>query len=153
MRKAAVRYNARLGGRRAQRKSDLREALAAFSDAGVEARLTVSESSTDAAEQARKAITEGCDTIFACGGDGTIHDVLQGMAGKRVSLGIVPMGTANALGPDLGFPHEPAKAVRAVIDGEHRRIALGRLQALGLEGKPKILYFTVAVGIGVDAHL
>lgn len=153
MRKAALLYNARAGGRRGQRKSDLHEALAALSDAGVEASLTVTQSSADAAEQARKAVVEGCDAIFACGGDGTIHDVLQGVAGTRVALGVVPMGTANALAHDLGLPLEPAKAVRAVIDGEHRRVALGRLQARGVDGKPTILYFTVAVGIGVDAHL
>jgi len=153
MRKVALLYNARSGGRRTQRKSDLREALSVLGDAGVEAAITVTESSSDAAEQARKAIAEGCDTVFACGGDGTIHDVLQGMAGTRVALGVVPMGTANALAHDLGLPLEPAKAVRAVIDGEHRRVALGRLQAIGLDGKPTTLYFTVAVGVGVDAHL
>jgi diacylglycerol kinase (ATP) len=153
MRKAALLYNARSGGRRAQRKSDLQGALSVLADAGIEASITVTQSSADAAEQARKAIADGCDTVFACGGDGTIHDVLQGMAGTRVVLGVVPMGTANALAHDLGLPLEPAKAVRAVIDGEHRRVALGRLHALGLDGKPATLYFAVAVGIGVDAHL
>jgi diacylglycerol kinase (ATP) len=153
MRKAALLYNHRSGGRRAERKSDLRGVMAVLADAGVEAGLIVTQSSSDAAEQARKAITEGCDTVFACGGDGTIHDVLQGMAGTRVALGIVPMGTANALAHDLALPLDPAKAVRAVIDGEHRRIALGRLQTKGLDGKPAFRYFTVAVGVGVDAHL
>lgn len=153
MRKAVLLYNQRSGGRRAERKSDLRGVQAVLSDAGVEADLIVTQSSSDAAEQARKAITEGCDTVFACGGDGTIHDVLQGMAGTRVALGVVPMGTANALAHDLGLPLNPAKAMRAVIDGEHRRIALGRLQATGLDGKPTFRYFTVAVGVGVDAHL
>jgi diacylglycerol kinase (ATP) len=153
MRKAALLYNARSGGRRAERKSDLRDVLAVLADAGVEAGLTVTQSSADAAEQARKAITEGCDTVFACGGDGTIHDVLQGMAGTRVALGVIPMGTANALAHDLGLPLKPSKAVRAMIDGEHRRIALGRLQTQGLDGKPTIRYFTVGVGVGVDAHL
>jgi YegS/Rv2252/BmrU family lipid kinase len=153
MRKAALLYNARSGGRGAERESDLREALAILCDAGVEASITVTQSSADAAEQARKAVVAGCDTVFACGGDGTIHDILQGMAGTRVALAVIPMGTANALAHDLGLPLEPVKAVRAVIDGEHRRIALGRLQATGLEGNPTTRYFTVAVGVGVDAHL
>jgi diacylglycerol kinase (ATP) len=153
MRKAALLYNARSGGRRAQRDSDLRDSLSVLAGAGVEASVIVTQSSADAAQQARKAIIEGCDTIFACGGDGTIHDILQGMTGTRVALGVVPMGTANALAHDLGLPLEPARAVRAVIDGEHRRIASGRLQVLGLDGKPTIRYFAVAVGIGVDAHL
>jgi YegS/Rv2252/BmrU family lipid kinase len=153
MRKAALLYNARSGGRRAERESDLREALAILANAGVEASVTITQSSADAAEQARKAIVAGCDTVFACGGDGTIHDVLQGMAGTRVALAVIPMGTANALAHDLGLPLEPVKAVRAVIDGEHRRIALGSLQATGFDGNPTTRYFTVAVGVGVDAHL
>src|ERR1700757_3922089 len=97
MRKAALLYNARSGGRRAQRDSDLRDSLSVLAGAGVEASVIVTQSSADAAQQARKAIIEGCDTIFACGGDGTIHDILQGMMGTRVALGVVPMGTANAL--------------------------------------------------------
>jgi diacylglycerol kinase (ATP) len=153
MRKAALLYNSRSGGRRSQRQSDLRSALKILTEAGVDASLTLTTSSADAAEQARKAIAAGCDTVFACGGDGTVHDVLQAMAGTRVALGVIPMGTANALAHDLGLPLEPALAVRAALDGELRRIALGRVQAQGFNGNPTIRYFTVAVGIGVDAHL
>ena len=153
MRKAVFLYNARSGGRRSQRQSDMQSALKILADAGVEASLVLTQSSADAAEQARKAILEGCDAVFACGGDGTIHDVLQGMAGTRVALAIVPMGTANALAHDLGFPLEPSEAVRAALDAEPRRIALGRVQVRGFNGDLVTRYFTVAVGVGVDAHL
>jgi diacylglycerol kinase (ATP) len=153
MRKAALLYNSRSGGRRGQRQADLQGALKILADAGVEATLTLTQSSDDAAEQARKAIAGGCDTVFACGGDGTVHDVLQAMAGTRVALGVIPMGTANALAHDLGLPLQPARAVRAALEGERRRIALGRVQVRGFDGNPVTRYFTVAVGIGVDAHL
>jgi YegS/Rv2252/BmrU family lipid kinase len=153
MRKAALLYNSRSGGRRAQRQSDLQEVLRILAEAGVEATLTLTQSSADAAEQARKAIADGCDTVFACGGDGTVHDVLQAIAGTRVALGVIPMGTANALAHDLGLPLEPSRAVRAVLDGELRRVAVGRVQVQGFDGKSALRYFTVAVGIGVDAHL
>jgi diacylglycerol kinase (ATP) len=96
---------------------------------------------------------EGCDTVFACGGDGTVHDVLQAVAGTRVALGVIPMGTANALAHDLGLPLDPADAARAALQAEQRRIALGRVQVCDFEGNPLTRYFTVAVGIGVDAHL
>ena len=153
MRKAVLLYNARSGGRRSQRQSDLQSALKILLDAGVEASLVLTQSSADATEQARKAILEGCDTVFACGGDGTIHDVLQGMAGTRVALGIIPMGTANALAHDLRLPLEPSEAVRAALDAEPRRIALGRVQVRGFDQDFVTRYFTVAVGVGVDAHL
>jgi diacylglycerol kinase (ATP) len=153
MRKAALLYNPRSGGRRSQRRADLEASLAILRKAGVEASLTLTQSRDDAAEQARQAIAGGCDTIFACGGDGTVHDVLQGMAGSQAVLAVLPMGTANALAHDLGLPLRPVAAARAALTGEPRRIALGRVEYRDLQGHPGARYFTVAVGIGVDAHL
>ena len=60
-----------------------------------------------AGERARQAILAGCDTIFACGGDGTIHNIVQVLAGTHVALAVLPMGTANALAHDLGLPLDP----------------------------------------------
>jgi YegS/Rv2252/BmrU family lipid kinase len=153
MRKAALLYNARSGGGRRQRDTDLNRMLKALEAAGVEATLVRTQSSADAAEQARQAIGRGCDTVFACGGDGTVHDVLQGMAGSQAALGVVPMGTANSLAHDLRLPRDPARAVRVAVQTEPSRIALGRVTVNGPLGAPVTRYFTVAVGIGVDAHL
>src|SRR5690242_9231482 len=123
MRKATLLYNARSGGQRKQREHDLREVLKILTEAGVEVSLSRTQSSTDAAEQARQAILAGSDTIFACGGDGTVHDVLQGVAGSRVAIGVIPMGTANALAHDLRIPIDPAKAAHAALEGAPRRLA------------------------------
>ncbi len=153
MRKAALLYNARSGGARKLRDNDLNGILKLLETAGVDATLVRTQSSADAAEQARQAILRGCDTVFACGGDGTIHDVLQGMVGSEAALGVVPMGTANSLAHDLGLPRDPARAVRAALKAKPRRIALGRVTVNGPLGAPVTRYFTVAVGIGVDAHL
>jgi len=153
MRKAVLLFNERSGGRRNHRENDLRSALQHLCDAGVACSLVRTQSSADAAEQARIAVGEGCDTVFACGGDGTVHDVLQGMVGSQAALGVVPLGTANALAHDLGIPLDPARAVRAVLSGEPRRIAVGKVQARGMDGAAVSRHFTVAVGIGVDAHL
>jgi YegS/Rv2252/BmrU family lipid kinase len=153
MRKAALLYNPQSGGRRSERKDDLQSVLKILTEGGVEVGLVPTSSSADASEQARKAIIEGCDTIFACGGDGTIHDVLQAVVGTRVALGVIPMGTANTFAHDLGLPLKPSKAARAALHAEPRRIAVGRLQVRGLDQNPLTRYFTVAVGIGVDAHL
>jgi YegS/Rv2252/BmrU family lipid kinase len=153
MRKATLLYNARSGGRRKQREEALLAALKTLNAAGVEVSLTRTQSSLDAAEQARNAILGGSDTVFACGGDGTVHDVLQGVAGSRVALGIIPMGTANALAHDLRIPMDPERAVRAALEGEPHRIAVGQVTVCGLDGTPSTRYFTVTVGVGVDAHL
>jgi len=153
MRKAAVLFNARSGGRRKRRESDLQQILKVFGAAGIAAELVRTQSSADAAEQARQAIRGGCDTVFACGGDGTIHDVIQGMAGSQAALGVIPMGTANALAHDLRIPRDPVRAAQASLKAIPRRIALGQVTVNGPLNTPVTRYFTVAVGIGVDAHL
>ena len=60
----------------------------------------------------RAAVARGCDTVFACGGDGTIQDVAQGLVGSSAALAILPLGTANVLAHDLGIPRDAAAAAR-----------------------------------------
>ena len=131
MRKAALFYNPLSGRRRERRLADVRAAMAVLHQAGVEATAEPTRGQADAAEQARHAIAEGCDTIFACGGDGTAHDVLQGMVGSDAALGIIPLGTANALAHDLRLPLSPVGAARALLTAKARRIALGRVEYFG----------------------
>jgi len=153
MRKACLLYNPVSGGRRSRRQAELNAALSVLQAAEVEAELVAIRSPQDAAQQARQAIAQGCDTVFACGGDGTIHDILQGLAGTSAALAVLPMGTANALAHDLGMPLNTVDAARAALHSTRRRIALGRITYLDPDGKPGTHYFTVAAGVGVDAHL
>jgi diacylglycerol kinase (ATP) len=153
MRKAALFYNPLSGRRRERRLADVRAASAVLHQAGIEAIAEPTRGQADAAEQARHAIAQGCDTILACGGDGTAHDVLQGMVGSHAALGIIPLGTANALAHDLRLPLSAVGAARALLTAKLRRIALGRVEYTDLEGNRGFRFFTVAAGIGVDAHL
>ena len=152
MRKVALLYNPESGGSR-QQLSELQAALAIFKGAGLEADLLPTASREHADDEARRAIASGCDTIFACGGDGTIHNILQVLANTPVALGVLPMGTANALAHDLGIPLRVPAAAKAVLHGVTRRIALGRIRCTALDGAPIERYFTVAAGVGVDGHL
>jgi YegS/Rv2252/BmrU family lipid kinase len=153
MRKAALLYNPDSGGSRARRQIELESVLAILRGASVEAQLVLTDSRAHAEEQARQAVLAGCDTIFACGGDGTIHNMIQVLANTDTALAILPMGTANALAHDLGLPMNVAAAARAALHAKPRRIALGRVQYLDLEGHPGTRLFVVAAGAGVDAHL
>ena len=121
--------------------------------AGVEATAAPTAAYGEAGRQAKEAIAAGCDTIFACGGDGTIHDLLQGMVGTPASLAIIPLGTANSLAHDLKLPWNPAPAARVALTATPRRISVGRVEYLDLAGNQASRYFIVAVGVGVDAHL
>jgi len=153
MRKAALLYNPDSGGRRSQRRAELDSVLALLRGANVEAELVLTSSRVHAEEQARQAISVGCDTIFACGGDGTIHNIIQVLANTSTALAILPMGTANALAHDIGLPMNVVAAAQAILHAVPRRLALGRVRYLDLEGNPGSRFFIVAAGAGVDAHL
>jgi diacylglycerol kinase (ATP) len=153
MRKAMLLYNPLCGPRREHRLADVEAALSVLRGAGVEAEAASTRGPSDATDQTRQAIAEGCDTVFACGGDGTVHDVLQGMVGTNAALGIIPLGTANSLAHDLGLPLSPADAAHAALTAKPRRISVGRIEYQNFAGKRAMRYFTVTVGIGVDAHL
>jgi diacylglycerol kinase family enzyme len=153
MRKAALLYNPDSGGSRVRRQAELESVLALLRGANVEAQLILTHSPAHAEEQARQSVLAGWDTVFACGGDGTIHNVIQVLANTRAALAILPLGTANALAHDLGLPMNIAAAARAALHAVPRRVALGRLEYLDLRGKPGTRFFIVAAGAGVDAHL
>ena len=153
MRKATILFNPNSGRRGRKRDRELDHAIGVLQSAGVRTELTVCRSSPEATDNARCAVAGGSDTVFACGGDGTIHDVIQGLAGTPIALAILPFGTANALAHDLGIPLRPIVAAQAAVDGRVRRIPLGRIEYEDFDGKAAARYFTVAAGIGVDAHL
>lgn len=153
MRRAALFYNPLSGRRRKHRARDVEAAAAILRTAGVEVEVAPTRAASDAAAQVRMAIREGFDTIIACGGDGTIHDVLQGIAGKQAALGIIPLGTANAMAHDLQLPLNPVGAARALLLAVPKRIAVGKIDFRNFNDLPASRYFTVAAGVGVDAHL
>ncbi len=153
MRKALLLYNPLSGGRRERRLADVEAAAAVLGDGGVETAISPTQGAARDQEQVRQAIAEGFDTIFACGGDGTIHDLLQAMVGTTASLGIVPLGTGNTLAHDIRLPLTPLAAAKASLHAKPRRIPVGLVQYRDFSGNRASAYFTVAVGIGVDAHL
>ena len=82
---------------------------------GHKVRVRVTWEPNDGAMFAREAIEAGVDTIVACGGDGTVNEVLNGLEGTRVALGIIPAGTANDFARQVGIPDEPNGAMDIVL--------------------------------------
>jgi YegS/Rv2252/BmrU family lipid kinase len=156
MRKAVLLYNPNsggTGGRQSRRQAEVESVVALLREANIDAQLVLTDSPAAAQRQARWAVQSGRDTVFACGGDGTIHTVIQVLANTSVALGVLPLGTANALAHDLRLPMKIADAARAALNGAARRVALGRIQFRDLHGNPGTRFFIVAAGAGVDAHL
>ncbi len=93
----------------------------------------------------------GCaDLILAAGGDGTINEVVNGMVGSEIPLGILPVGTANVLAMEMGIGKDPVRAAGMLSDMEPRRISLGL--ARNPDGSPR-RHFLVMAGAGLDAHI
>jgi diacylglycerol kinase (ATP) len=153
MRKALLLYNPLSGRRQGRRASEVASAQAMLQAGGVEATCAATAGPSDAAKQVKQAIQEGYDTVFACGGDGTVHDVVQGLVGSHTALGVIPLGTANSLANDLALPLFPMGAAQAALTAKPRRIAVGQVAYQDLQGEMKAHYFMVTVGVGVDAHL
>ena len=122
MNKAFVIYNPQSGRRRGLREQKVRQAAEVLRSAGVDVAVAPTQCAGSAGEQVRAAIAEGCDTVIACGGDGTVHEVLQGVAGTDASLGLIPLGTGNALAYDLGLPSDLAEAARVLKPGAKSRL-------------------------------
>lgn len=101
----------------------LREALAESAD------IALSEAPGDARRLAAKAIAEGRDLVIAAGGDGTIHEVVQGLAAnfRAARLGLIPLGTGNDLARTLGIPLDPVEALAALHVRPERTIDLFRV--------------------------
>lgn len=96
----------------------------------------------DATRFAREAVQQGLDLVCAIGGDGTVNETINGLAGAEVPLAIVPTGTVNVLAMELGIPLELPDAVKLLEVGTISWIDLG------LAGDR---YFGLMAGVGMDA--
>jgi diacylglycerol kinase (ATP) len=152
MRRVALIYNPMSGQRHARRAAILAQIAAVFETAGIAVQLIPTAEAGNAGRLARQASADGCDTIVACGGDGTVHEALQSMVGGATALGVIPLGTANALAADLGLPRDAVKAARVLLGAVPTRVPVGKISFRNIEGGPDSRFFVVAAGAGVDAY-
>lgn len=104
----------------------------------------------DATEMAVNMVGEGVDAIVAAGGDGTINEVVNGLAGSAAALGVIPLGTANVMAHALGIGTRPDKVASVINAGRRRRIRLGRVHSAAQEGGR---LFVLMAGAGFDAQV
>lgn len=97
---------------------------AMFAGAGVEADVRFLPGDR-ICDTAREAVAGGADAVVAGGGDGTIRAVASVLAGGKVPMGVLPLGTLNHFARDLGIPTDPAGAVGLIANGQVKALDLG----------------------------
>lgn len=97
-----------------------------------------------AAELSAQAVRAGHDLVVAVGGDGTLTEVVNGLVGSEVRLGLIPVGTGNDFARSLAIPTDPAQAVQVLGDETSIMVDLGQV------GQD---YFINVAGVGFDAQV
>ncbi|HMH79428.1 MAG TPA: diacylglycerol kinase family protein [Candidatus Acidoferrum sp.] len=152
---ALLIHNPNAGGGGNARRNKLDEARRILESRGIRADLQETTGPGEATEIAKRATTDGRQLVIACGGDGTINEVVNGLAnsqnGHRVPLALLPAGTANVLAKELELSWDIPKAAAQLARGEVREIALGL--ATPLEQPEKARYFLSVAGAGPDGRI
>lgn len=99
-----------------------------------------------ATEIAREAAAHGYDIVVGCGGDGTISEIVDGLVGSDVAVGVIPGGTVNLWAGELGISTNLRRAALQLVGAERRRIDVGRLT---INGRRK-QHFVLMAGLGLD---
>lgn len=107
--------------------------------------LCATSHSGEAEVLARHAAAEGFERIVAAGGDGTINEIVNGIAGKNVALGLLPIGTMNVFATELGLPSNDLRACWEII----RQNRIRPVDLPSANGK----HFVQLAGVGLDAQV
>jgi diacylglycerol kinase (ATP) len=132
-----------------------------LSEHGLDYELASTTYAGEAVELARQAVLDGYDTVVAAGGDGTYHEVINGMIAaydgsvpaEEVigTLGVLPMGSGSDLSYSVGVPSDIEDACARLAQAETKVIDLGQVTVYEAEGRPGTSrYFDNTVGIGFD---
>lgn len=152
MKNAVLISNPLAGVRSGWRSRQVQEAVAALRSAGIAVELRATSGPGDGRQLAREAARSGCDLVIVCGGDGTINEVLNGLAPSDVPLAVLPGGTANIVAKELGLPGNIVKAARQLPSWRPCRIPLGcaTWEESGSIGQR---FFIAVAGVGFDARI
>jgi len=125
-------------------RHQLQAALAYLRSHGWKVDLKLTAAVGDARCLAAEAVSRGSDVVIAAGGDGTINEVIQELAGSQTALGVLPMGTVNVWARETNIPLDINGACEVLVHGRTRSIDLGCINER---------YFLLMTGIGFDAEV
>jgi len=125
-------------------RQSLRQAVDILRAHGWEIELRFTDGPGAARHLAHEAVLAGVDVVIAAGGDGTINEIIQALAGTYTALGVLPMGTINVWAREMDIPLAIKEAVQVLLHGQRRRIDLGIANGR---------YFLLMAGVGLDAEV
>jgi diacylglycerol kinase (ATP) len=147
---AVLISNPKTGRYASRRLRPIQETVSQLKSLGVDVELKLTTRPHEATELAARAARNGSADVFVAGGDGTINEVIQGLAGTKARLGIIPRGTGNVLARELGLPLDEQEAAAVAARGKSRRIHLG----LAIDETNNVSrHFALMAGIGLDASI
>jgi YegS/Rv2252/BmrU family lipid kinase len=139
--RAAIVYNR--FARNAPPVERLRAAIAAAGP-GWQVDILNTDSPGHGIDLAREAAASGAGAVFACGGDGTVNEVVNGLAGTDCALGVLRGGMGNVFAKEVGISRRPERALTSQLNGDRRRFDLGRVNDRR---------FLLMAGVGIDAEV
>jgi YegS/Rv2252/BmrU family lipid kinase len=132
-------------------RRELPAVLKYLNQQGWQTTISQTERPGEATLQAQQARDAGLDAVIVVGGDGTINEVVNGLAESHVAVGVLPAGTGNVWAKELGLPTRSPRhllplvdSIKTLIPGATRRIDLGRANGR---------YFLQWTGLGLDAEV
>lgn len=145
MSKLAVIYN--------PQKITLARVKKLFQNSKAQPEYFATDKSTLGARATKEALAGGAKKIMVAGGDGTLRQVVQQVAGKDVAIGIIPIGTGNVLARNLKLPLTLEGSTKRALEGSAYAIDLGVAKVIRPDGKLEEFFFTGIAGVGMDARL
>jgi diacylglycerol kinase (ATP) len=142
-------YNPCAGGLQGRKFSRLLHAEKALGKYGAVVETIATHAPRSAGRLAADAIANGAGLIVVAGGDGTINEAAEGVAGTHVPLAILPAGTANVLASEMRIGGNFAQAAEALLSYPVERISTGRIQSR--DQAPRS--FLLMAGAGLDAYI
>ena len=142
MERASIIYNP--VARNAPSLERLGDAAAAVKSSDWSIEILPTAAPGHAAGLAAEAAKAGSRLIIACGGDGTLNEVLNGLAGSDAAVSVIRGGMGNVFAKEIGVPRSPLAALQALVEGEDHRFDLG------MAGER---YFLLMAGVGFDATI
>lgn len=147
--KTLVIFNPGAGQRNARR--ELERALELLTKRGWELAQRETRAKGDALHYAQEAVSSGYETVIVAGGDGTVNEVVNGLVGSGVALGILPLGTGNVWAREIGMPFPTPLRPPHLLAGA-RTLAEGHIYAADL-GQAGGRTFLLWAGVGFDAQV